>query len=107
MNAMRQATLAIVAAAAITAGTVGTSTQADAGCRGCAVGAGIAAGVIGAAIIGGAIANNRRHEYYEEHRDYGPPPDDDAVEYCMHRYRSYDPDSGTYMGYDGYRHPCP
>jgi hypothetical protein len=25
----------------------------------------------------------------------------------MQRYRSYDPASGTYMGYDGLRHPCP
>ena len=40
---------------------------------------------------------------------YGPPPadDDDAVAYCMQRFRSYDPESGTYLGYDGYRHPCP
>jgi len=30
---------------------------------------------------------------------------DDA--YCMQRYRSYDPASGTYLGYDGIRHPCP
>ncbi|MGA7941219.1 MAG: BA14K family protein, partial [Bradyrhizobium sp.] len=22
------------------------------------------------------------------------------------RYRSYDPASGTYLGYDGLRHPC-
>jgi len=32
---------------------------------------------------------------------------DDAVAYCMQTYRSYDPGSGTYMGNDGYRHPCP
>jgi hypothetical protein len=25
----------------------------------------------------------------------------------MQRYRSYDPNSGTYLGNDGYRHPCP
>ncbi|MGB8044731.1 MAG: BA14K family protein [Pseudolabrys sp.] len=25
----------------------------------------------------------------------------------MQRFRSYDPGSGTYLGYDGYRHPCP
>lgn len=29
------------------------------------------------------------------------------VGYCMRRYRSYDPASGTYLGYDGLRHPCP
>ena len=26
---------------------------------------------------------------------------------CASRYRSYDPASGTYMGRDGRRHPCP
>jgi len=39
-----------------------------------------------------------------------PPPDyydDRSVEWCMRHYRSYDPRSGTYLGYDGYRHPCP
>lgn len=29
------------------------------------------------------------------------------VGYCMRRYRSYDPASGTFLGYDGLRHPCP
>jgi len=44
--------------------------------------------------------------------DYYGAPDyassggrDDA--YCASRYRSYDPASGTYLGYDGVRHPCP
>lgn len=27
--------------------------------------------------------------------------------YCAQRYRSYDPASGTYLGFDGMRHPCP
>jgi BA14K-like protein len=31
----------------------------------------------------------------------------DDVAYCKQRFRSYDPASGTYMGYDGQRHPCP
>jgi hypothetical protein len=26
--------------------------------------------------------------------------------YCAQRYRSFDPASGTFMGYDGRRHPC-
>lgn len=26
--------------------------------------------------------------------------------WCEQRYRSYDPSSGTYLGYDGQRHPC-
>jgi len=36
-----------------------------------------------------------------------PDSDADAVAYCMQRFRSYDPASGTYLGYDGLRHPCP
>ncbi|HEY0569591.1 MAG TPA: BA14K family protein, partial [Xanthobacteraceae bacterium] len=35
------------------------------------------------------------------------PVGGDDVAYCMQTYRSYDPASGTYMGYDGLRHPCP
>lgn len=31
----------------------------------------------------------------------------DAVAYCMHRFKSYDPRSSTYLGYDGLRHSCP
>jgi hypothetical protein len=27
--------------------------------------------------------------------------------YCQQRFRSFDPASGTYMGFDGRRHPCP
>jgi hypothetical protein len=27
--------------------------------------------------------------------------------YCAQRYKSYDPASGTYLGADGLRHPCP
>ncbi len=45
--------------------------------------------------------------YYEELPDYYELPADGAVIYCMQRFRSYDPRSGTYLGLDGYRHPCP
>ena len=75
-------------------------------------------------IIGGAIANSYRYgpgPYYDGPYAgpyapaYGPGPapgyyaggGDDAVAYCMSRYKSYDPRSGTFLGYDGYRHPCP
>jgi hypothetical protein len=27
--------------------------------------------------------------------------------YCQQRFRSYDPSTGTYLGFDGKRHPCP
>jgi hypothetical protein len=35
------------------------------------------------------------------------PPADDPVAYCMQRFRSYDPKTGTYLGHDGQRHSCP
>jgi len=34
-------------------------------------------------------------------------PGGDPVAYCMQRFRSYDPKTGTYLGNDGQRHPCP
>ena len=34
-------------------------------------------------------------------------PGDDAVAYCMSRFQTYNPDTGTYLGYDGLQHPCP
>lgn len=37
---------------------------------------------------------------------YGTPPAGDDA-YCAQRFRSYDPASGTYLGYDGLRHTCP
>lgn len=33
--------------------------------------------------------------------------DGDASGYCAQHYRSYDPSSGTFLGNDGLRHPCP
>ena len=57
-------------------------------------GAAALGGLAAGAIIGGAIANSQARA-------------NDAVAYCAQRYRSYDPASGTYLGYDGNRHPCP
>ena len=38
---------------------------------------------------------------------YGAPVVEDDASYCSQRFKSYDPRSGTYLGYDGIRHPCP
>ena len=41
---------------------------------------------------------------------YGDAPvnaSPDAVSYCMQRFRTYDPASGTYIGRGGVRRPCP
>jgi hypothetical protein len=40
---------------------------------------------------------------------YAPGPgsgDTDWVAYCSAKYRSFDPSTGTFMGYDGLRHEC-
>jgi len=51
-------TLTALAAAAALGLTAVVPTTADAGCRGCGVGAGILGGIAAGAIIGGAIANS-------------------------------------------------
>jgi hypothetical protein len=37
----------------------------------------------------------------------GAPAGGDPAAYCAQRFRSYDPSTGTYLGFDGQRHPCP
>jgi BA14K-like protein len=96
---------------------------------------GPAAGLAAGAIIGGAVAASRPwygYDYAPGYYSYGYDPGyysygynpgyydygyvapggyaaapDQSVAYCEQRYRSYDPASGTYLGYDGLRHPCP
>jgi hypothetical protein len=82
------------------------------------VGLGIAGALIGGAIIG-ATQPYGAYGYYGGYYGYPAPiypapgfvapayPVGDAVAYCMQRFHSYDPSSGTYLGFDGYRHPCP
>ena len=68
-------------------------------------GGGLAAG----AILGGLLAAPYYDGYGYDGYGYGyeAPVGDSAVAYCVQRFRSYDPASGTYLGNDGYRHPCP
>ena len=92
------------------------------GGRGAGIGLGLAAG----ALIGGAIAAGSNpyygSGYYGPGYGYGyggpvyaPAPvyvqpgygGGEAEAYCMQRYRSYDPASGTYLNNDGNRYPCP
>ena len=81
----------------------------------------ISVGVAAGAIIGGAFASPYYYgygprPYYDGYAPYyAPPPpppaymaeDGGDVSYCMRRFKSYDPRSGTYLGFDGNRHPCP
>ncbi len=87
-------------------------------------GGGFIPGAVAGAVIGGAIAS-QSYGYYGRPGYYAPgygyyddgyyddgavavaPAGGDDVAYCMQTYRSYDPRSGTYLGYDGLRHPCP
>ena len=75
---MKKAILAIAAAATIAAGTMSAPTTANAGCYGCAVGAGVLGGVVAGTIIGGAIANSQPRYYapapgYVVYPGYGAP----------------------------------
>ncbi|WP_128925442.1 BA14K family protein [Bradyrhizobium guangxiense] len=74
--------------------------------------AGAAIGGIGSyAYYGGGYYDDPYYygdSYYDE-PSVAVVPDSggDSAAYCAQRYRSYDPASGTYLGYDGQRHPCP
>jgi hypothetical protein len=84
-------------------------------------GGGFVPGAVAGALVGGAIASQGYYggpgyyapgyyddQAYDDSAVVAPAPGgDDAVAYCMQTYRSYDPQSGTYLGNDGYRHPCP
>lgn len=66
---------------------------------------GAAADVVGgAAATAGAVAT-APFRAFDNRDSYAMAPQGDS--YCAQRYRSYDPASGTFMGYDGQRHPCP
>jgi len=76
-------------------------------------------GLAAGALIGGAVAGAPYYYGYPGYYGYyygpgyyaapayAPPPEGDAEAYCMQRYRSYDPNTGTFLGKDGRRHPCP
>ena len=91
--------------------------------RGFGRGAGFVAGLA----AGSALGYGGYYEPYSYGDDYayddtydngyfdtGIPVQSDVVvssgggdaSYCAQRYRSYDPASGTYLGFDGLRHPC-
>lgn len=74
--------------------------------------AGAAIGGLGSyAYYGGDYYNDPYYDdsYYDDSATVAVVPDSggDSSAYCAQRYRSYDPASGTYLGYDGLRHPCP
>jgi hypothetical protein len=56
-------------------------------------GGAIAAGAIGGLILGAVIASEVQRQQ--------------AISYCAQRYRSFDPNSMTYLGRNGQRYRCP
>ncbi|OAP38206.1 hypothetical protein AU381_21710 [Sinorhizobium glycinis] len=128
MNKFIKAAVLSVAAAALVLPTFGT---AQAGDNDDAWAAG-AVGLVTGTLIGGAIASQPRYyhepayidpepEYYEPRpvyrarpvyrrvvvENYGLEPWTPAwYRYCSQRYRSFDPESGTFIGYDGRSHFC-
>ena len=76
-------------------------------------GYGYGGAALGLGLLGGAIIGSQYPYYdsgYGDEAGYDSYPQDgggDSSAYCARTFRSYDPASGTYLGYDGLRHPCP
>ena len=77
----------------------------------------VAAGIFGfaaGALLLGALSQPRYYNYYEPAPVYAPPPvyyraDPWTAEWyasCDARYRSFNPDTGYFLGYDGDYHFC-
>ena len=81
-------------------------------------------GAIAAGVIGGALAAATSPLWAPGYYDYDPgyaygpgygyavaPAPvigvGNSVAYCESQFRSYNPATGTYLGYDGQYHPCP
>ena len=54
-----------------------------------------------APLVAGAVIAPRVYDY-----GYNDGYGGGHVQWCLNRYRSYDPRSNTFLGYDGYRHEC-
>jgi hypothetical protein len=125
---MRSKLLGGAAAVALTACTIlATSAPASAapwgwhrgwgGWHGGGWGGAVAAGVIGGALAA-ATSPLWAPGYYDYDPGYAYGPGyavapapvlggGGGVAYCESRFRSYNPTTGMYLGYDGQYHPCP
>ena len=66
-------------------------------------GGAVAAGVIGGLALGAAIAGAASAPPPVA---YAPGARADWIAYCSSKYRSFNPATGLYLGYDGQYHPC-
>jgi len=74
------------------------------GYRGYRNGGAVAAGVIGGLALGAAIAGAAAPPPVAYAPAYGGGGD--WLAYCSSKYRSFNPATGLYLGYDGQYHPC-
>jgi hypothetical protein len=111
----------LLAAALMLAGVAGTSPAAAGGRHTDAIIAGAAGFAVGT-IFGNATARPRYYAPAPVYVAPAPPPfvyqpapvyyvsppawTPEWYAYCSRRYGSFDLRSGTYLGYDGYRHMC-
>ena len=75
-------------------------------------GYGYGGAALGLGLLGGAILGSQYPYYGSGYATYPQatyPQDGGAVSTasCASRFKSYNPATGTYLGYDGLRHPCP
>lgn len=89
--------IAIMVGTSVLAGTM--ITDAQAGKRERWIAGGIAAGIVGTAIVAGAARRHREEEYansrWERH-----------VDRCYRAYRSYDEETDTYIDFNGNERRC-
>ena len=64
---------------------------------------GLVAGVILGFVLGAAITDSQERQAQAQSK----LSDESWLDECARRYRSFDRQSGTYLGYDGLRHYCP
>jgi hypothetical protein len=105
---LRTKLVSTVVALTVTAGALATATQPSAA-GSLSKGEIAALAGVGGFIAGSVIANANRGPYYRApyYRGVGYASSwDYHVQRCLARYRTYDPYSDTFVGYDGYRHRC-
>ena len=101
------AALALTFGLATAATALGTN-QAEAKCKfGCGLAIGLGAGFVASSLAhNGYYGHGHGHGYYGYRRHAGWVGSNAWINYCFSKYKSFDPYTGTYLGYDGYRHYC-